>query len=419
MSSKSDILENIISASKNSNFHVVEDIYDSANNKLLAKGYKITPKIREQLLDRILKKPIETSIQSEASVTSNDLTTQALISIKSIPIIKLLKINLEIEANELKYLNLEPLASLLLSVIRDTKPKNINHLILVTLVARAIGRKMELSEYDMKNLSIACILHDIGQIYASIPDEEKLTEEGWRKVMVHPILGSSIIKTYMNYPSEVSAAVLEHHERCNGKGYPKFVDANECSLIGQVLILAEAIAGILKPGKEVQSVLVVLKLSTRDYPALPLNAFNKLIDTNISIRSESNINFTQDMLKESFQILNEMELKIQGLIEDDNDCKMSDVASNLHSRLVKLKQTLHASGITHYLEDDIWYGTLNDQVIRAELELTTYEIGWQLKDIVRDTALRQIDSSSIIAPKLLEFTTQLNEATRDLLKKMI
>lgn len=43
-----DILDSIIKASANSDFHVAEDIYDKSNNKLLAKGYKITPEIRDE-----------------------------------------------------------------------------------------------------------------------------------------------------------------------------------------------------------------------------------------------------------------------------------------------------------------------------------------------------------------------------------
>jgi HD superfamily phosphohydrolase YqeK len=407
--SNNDILENIISASGNSNFHVVEDIYDNSNNKLLANGYKITPKIRERLFDRILRKPIETSIQSENSVTSNDLASQALEITKSTPILMELESNIEVEAKELRYLNLDPLASLLLSVIRDTKPKDFNHLIFVTLLGRAIGRELKLDEYDMSNLSLACILHDIGQLYASIPPDEKLTEVDWRKIMVHPIIGGSVVRMYMNYPNEVSIAIQEHHERCNGNGYPKHIDANKCSTIGQILILAEAIAGILKSGVDSQNAHIVLKLSTGDYPDIPLDAFNNIIISKDYIRTDPNANFTQDTLKNLFQMFNEILLKIGEIIKNNHDFKIIDIAKHLESRILKLRQSLYASGITHYLEDVNWQGSLNDQSIRAELEITTKEIGWQLQDIVRDTALRQIDLNLEDISTFIEITEQLTK----------
>jgi hypothetical protein len=113
-----------------------------------------------------------------------------------------------------------------------------------------------------------------------IPENAKLTEEHWQKVMVHPVIGSSIVKKYMHYPVEVSTAILEHHERCNGNGSPRHIDDNRCSVNGQILILAESIAGIIKKEKELQGALMVLKISFSNYPSLPLNAFKNIIDLN-------------------------------------------------------------------------------------------------------------------------------------------
>lgn len=153
---------------------------------------------------------------------------------------------------------------------------------------------MKLDQYAMTNLSLASVLHDIGHLYTSIPKEEKLTQEHWRKVMVHPILGSSIVAKYMNHPSEVATAILEHHERCNGNGYPRHIDANDCSVCGQILILAETIAGIIKKEKKLQGALMVLKISFSNYPTLPLDAFKNIIDLNSYIFTDNNVNFTQD-----------------------------------------------------------------------------------------------------------------------------
>lgn len=416
--SSNDILENIISASENSSFHLVEDVYDNFNNKLLGKGYKVTPKIREKLLNRILKKPIETSIQSDNSVTMNDLSNQALDLNIHHPILRHIKGDFETEAKELRYLNLEPLAALLLTVIRDTKPKIFRHVLFVTLIARAIGQEMQLDAYDMTNLSIASLLHDIGQLYASIPEEEKLTEEAWRKVMVHPILGSSVVSEYMNYPSDVSLAILEHHERCNGNGYPRRLDANKCTKIGQILILSEAIAGILKPGKEIQNALVAIKLSNSNYPSHPFNAFNSIVNKNSFTRTDANINFTKDVLSTTLNTLSEIQSNISEFVRDSQEAKAVEVANHLKSRLIKLQQSLYASGITHYLDDEYWNESSENQFIRVELEVTTKEIGWQIQDMARDTTLRLIDINVAPPPRFTEITAQLSNAANNLIEIM-
>lgn len=414
----SDLLENIISASENASFHLVEDVYDNFNNKLLGKGYRITPKIREKLLNRILKKPIETSIASDNSITTNDLTNTALEVAIQNPILRNLKFDYETEANELRYLNLNPLATLLLTVIRDTKPKNLRHILFVTLISRSIGQEMQLDAYDMTNLTLASLLHDIGQLYAAIPEGDKLTDEHWRKVMVHPIIGSSVVREHMDYPSEVSSAILEHHERCNGEGYPRRIDANRCSKIGQILILSEAIAGILKPGKEIQNALVAFKLSNSNYPIYPLNAFNRIVSKYIFQRIESNPNFTRDILNTTLDTLREIQLSISEFVKNTKDNKFVEIANNLKSRLIKLQQSLYASGITHYLDEEIWNESANNQNIRLELEVTINEVAWQIQDMARDASLRTVALNAIPPSNFVELTARLNNTASNILELM-
>jgi hypothetical protein len=124
----------------------------------LGAGYVITPKKREKLFNRILKKPLETSIRSDSSITSNDVSESALkeSALKELidnPILKRFKSDFKTEEKELRYLNLEPLVILLLSVIRDTQTKKIKHLLFITLLAISIGKEINLGTYEMTNLS--------------------------------------------------------------------------------------------------------------------------------------------------------------------------------------------------------------------------------------------------------------------------
>ena len=378
-----DILENIISATETSTFHVAEDVYDQSGNKLLGKGYRITPKIKAHLLNRILKKPIETSIKSNNPVTATYLGDSALEELTSNSILTRLKGSLKTEAKELKYLSLDPLASLLLTVIRDSEPEHFKHALFVTLLAKAMAKEMKLGSYDIANLSLSCLLHDIGELYVSIPQEEKLTDEHWHKVMVHPILGSSIVAKHMNYPKEFSVAILEHHERCNGNGYPRHIDANSCSVNGQILIMAEAIAGMVKREKKLQGALMVLRLSFTNYPTRPLNAFKNIVDLNSYVLTDNNTDFTQDTIKATLKSFNDIRIKVIEYIKDN---RVNSIARHLEARLLIVEQSLSESGITHYLDDVFWKESLGNQTIRIELEVTVQEIEWQVQDIARHLA---------------------------------
>ncbi|GAH91361.1 unnamed protein product, partial [marine sediment metagenome] len=91
------------------------------------------------------------------------------------------------------------------------------------------------------------LLHDIGKI--GIPDKilskrGKLTTEEWEAIKSHPKLGANIIG---NVPSLVSClpAVLYHHERWDGTGYPEGLKGETIPLDARILAIADAFAAMI------------------------------------------------------------------------------------------------------------------------------------------------------------------------------
>lgn len=215
-----DILDNILLASENASLQVSEDIYDQSGQKLLAKGYKITPALREKILNKTLKKPIETCISAEQTVTNEDVASEAKSLIKNCTLLKELALNVDDKVHALRNINIAPLASMLFTVMKNGEGKLFSHAVHVALIARIIAKKMALSKQEVLNVTVAGLLHDVGELYASVPEVGALSDAQWRKVMAHPVLGGSVVKLYMDYPAEVSTAIYEHHARCDGTGYP-------------------------------------------------------------------------------------------------------------------------------------------------------------------------------------------------------
>lgn len=411
---QNDILDSIIKASVNTDFYVAEDIYDQSNNKLLAKGYKITPEIKDKLFDRVLKKPIETSIQSDHSITSKAIVEAALALIKQNALLKVISSDIEAEANSLIQLELHPLAIMLLTIMRDSETNQFNHALLVTLIARSIARNMNISNRDCINLSLSSLLHDVGELYLPTPENGEFTKESWRKVMAHPVIGSSLIKLYMNYDSEVSTAILEHHERCDGTGYPRKLDANHCSMNGQILMLSEAIAGIFNAGVETQNILVAFKLTSHVYPELPLNAFNQMLKSLQFVRSENDKNVTINHLTVKMKTLNEVLLKLDDILNtNDLLTPIKESANHLQFRIKKLKQAIYSSGIQYYLEDNSWLNSDDNQLIGLELEISTNEVGWQIQDMIRDVSLRMLEYNSELPELFTEIMEQLGSVNQE------
>ncbi|GHU98702.1 phosphohydrolase [Spirochaetia bacterium] len=89
-------------------------------------------------------------------------------------------------------------------------------------------------------LGVAALLHEIGM--TGLPPEvylnnRPLTPPEQKAILTHPVLGYSILKA-ADFPLTVSIAVLEHHERENGSGYPRKLPGNKISLYAKIIAVA-------------------------------------------------------------------------------------------------------------------------------------------------------------------------------------
>ena len=105
-----------------------------------------------------------------------------------------------------------------------------------------IGRVMGFSEAKVEELRTVGVLHDIGKITVS-PDilnkSEKLTQAEWDEIKRHPVTGYNILKGAEEY-AIFAEAVLHHHERWDGKGYPSGLKGNEIPLYARMIAVADA-----------------------------------------------------------------------------------------------------------------------------------------------------------------------------------
>jgi HD-GYP domain-containing protein (c-di-GMP phosphodiesterase class II) len=104
-----------------------------------------------------------------------------------------------------------------------------------------IAQEMRLSPEQLRVVSQAAILHDIGKI--AIPDSilnkpGTLTPEEYEVVKQHPARGHAIIKDVRSLQLEVPG-VRHHHERLDGTGYPDALRGDEIPLVARVIAVAD------------------------------------------------------------------------------------------------------------------------------------------------------------------------------------
>jgi len=115
------------------------------------------------------------------------------------------------------------------------------HSVRVAEYAEKIARKLRLNEYDVDVLINLANLHDIGkvQIDLSILNKPgKFDDASWVEMKKHPKVGYEIVKEIV-FLKDVAEAILYHHERVDGKGYPSGIKGAEIPLFAKILTVAD------------------------------------------------------------------------------------------------------------------------------------------------------------------------------------
>lgn len=116
-----------------------------------------------------------------------------------------------------------------------------SHCINVSLISNTIGQWLGFGEKELMNISVAGLLHDIGktQIDKSILNKpSKLTDEEEAIMKKHAEYGFKIIeKQDIDY--NIKMAVLMHHERYDGSGYPLKAKNNQINDYAKIVAIAD------------------------------------------------------------------------------------------------------------------------------------------------------------------------------------
>ncbi|PKM83845.1 MAG: hypothetical protein CVU88_00925 [Firmicutes bacterium HGW-Firmicutes-13] len=129
-----------------------------------------------------------------------------------------------------------------LAAVKVIDEYSFSHMVNVAIYASSFARSLNYSPNAIKDICLAGILHDIGK--AKIPQDilqkpGKLTEEEFEIIKRHPKLGYDELNKIQELKEHVRQAVLQHHERANGSGYPLGLKGKEISLYSQVISIAD------------------------------------------------------------------------------------------------------------------------------------------------------------------------------------
>ncbi len=129
-----------------------------------------------------------------------------------------------------------------LNQIRGADEYTYSHSVNVSLIAMLIGRWMKLNDEKLRLLVQAGLLHDVGKTKVSfeiLNKPGKLTDEEFEEIKKHTVYGYRILENVPFISREVLAAVLMHHEREDGSGYPTGLTGEKLNLFTKIISVAD------------------------------------------------------------------------------------------------------------------------------------------------------------------------------------
>lgn len=112
----------------------------------------------------------------------------------------------------------------------------------VAKTAVKIGQRLHFDRHSLKQLLIAGRLHDIGKIGIRDSILQKpgpLSPEEYEIIKTHPAVGAKILKPIPSL-GDVAEVIHSHHERFDGKGYPRGLKGKSIHLNARILAIADA-----------------------------------------------------------------------------------------------------------------------------------------------------------------------------------
>lgn len=224
-------------------------IYSEGGIKLLDKGVRIDSRLYERLIQHRLAGEVDDQLTTSDAVDVHCIAAQVQrlsdSSLLGQQLVQWLGDKHPRLVQVVQHMKWPQRASFKMTVMRHQLPQLFEHSILMMMVAVSLAVQEDMSQEDCAELAAAALLHDIGMLYMPPGWENvqhKLTLSERKQLAVHSITAMLVVQSTKSYSRRAEDAVLEHHERLDGSGYPGHTRGDAISLWGRILMLAEVVS---------------------------------------------------------------------------------------------------------------------------------------------------------------------------------
>lgn len=129
----------------------------------------------------------------------------------------------------------------MLQCIKNYDDSTYVHSVNVALICNVMGRWLHLPSKEIETLTLCGLFHDVGKLLMPpeiIKKAGKLTDVEFTTIKTHPYVGYSLIENEA-IDERVKKAILQHHEKCDGSGYPNHLKGDEIEGFSKIVTIAD------------------------------------------------------------------------------------------------------------------------------------------------------------------------------------
>ncbi|WP_342116558.1 HD-GYP domain-containing protein [Pseudoduganella sp. OTU4001] len=229
-----------------------EDIYASNGTKLLAKGARIDSKQFEKLTRYKLSAPLDQVLTSDKAIDAAALAIEFDRLLEHEGLYRQLLARAG-DPRQLKHctanLQLHSTIELRLTVMSDKHPAMFGHSLHCAIIAFACAQRMGMAPGDLPAVLLGALCHDFGEMHTDphiLDQSHQITADERRFVHVHPLTGYLLLKELKGFPPAAAKAVLQHHERLDGSGYPHGLRGEQVGKMARIVAAADVTEAVLR-----------------------------------------------------------------------------------------------------------------------------------------------------------------------------
>jgi hypothetical protein len=263
----------------------------------------------------------------------------------------------------------------------------------------------------------AGLLHDVGELYidpAILSAGAKLTPQQWKHVAAHPIVGARVLKDMPGAGIKVASAVLHHHERLDGFGYPGGLRTDALPLPGQVLAMAEMLMGLMEAGQHhAERAAVAVKLIPGEFNRALLDK----VATAAHAQTKSQPVPDDPALVATVEELAERVTAVYGALQRFRQSremlasKMPSASASLRGllehaveRCQRISLAFSSTGLDSHQPDALSAQLAElDGPVRLEVSIVLRELQWRLRELQREVTMRSEQFSPAEAGVVKQF----------------